>query len=120
MAGLPPPVSPAAALRKEEHGQQQAAMADVESAVRALRSFIAEVENGAAAASKGRPHAADNIHLEQMPSSFRSLQRLGQRLDESFSLLTQVRGLPILPLPPPPSRCIQQPPDPAAPSLRPR
>jgi len=90
-----PSSSPAAALRKEEHGQQQTAMADVEAAVRALRSFIVEVEQGTKAVSGG-PRTADSIHLEQMPSSFRSLKRLGQRLDESFALLTQVRLRPCL------------------------
>lgn len=84
-----PPSSPAEALRREEHGQQQSAMANVEAAVRALRLFIIEVEQGAAAASRG-PHAADSVHLELMPSSFRSLQRLARRLDEAFTLLTQV------------------------------
>ena len=83
-----PPSSPAAALRKEEHGQQRSAMADVEAAVRALRSFITEVEQSAKA---NRSSGADSIHLEQMPSSFRSLKRLGQRLDESFTLLATVR-----------------------------
>ena len=89
------PSSPAAALRKEEHGQQQSAMANVEAAVRALHSFIVEVEQGANATPRGSHEA---IHLEQMPSSFRSLKRLGQRLDESFALLNQVRlGRSVLP-----------------------
>ena len=107
-------MSPAAALRKDEHGQQQAAMSIMEAAVRALHSFIVEVEQGAAAASKGRAHAADNIHLEQMPSSFRSLQRLGTRIDESFSLLSEVwrqaaaRSAPAALVPPPAAaRCSQ-------------
>ena len=91
-----PPSSPAAALRKEEHGQQHSAMANVEAAVRALHSFIVQVEQGAEATPRGSDEA---IHLEQMPSSFRSLKRLGQRLDESFALLNQVRLRPSV-LPP--------------------
>ena len=71
-------------------------LANVEAAVRALHSFIVQVEQGAEATPRGSDEA---IHLEQMPSSFRSLKRLGQRLDESFALLNQVRLRPSV-LPP--------------------